>query len=84
MMETPKRKATTVDGMIGLLLREKRHAAGLSQSSLGAAIGVTFQQIQKYEAGTNRIAVSTMIRIAQSLGVPPDAFVAEIVSRIDA
>jgi transcriptional regulator with XRE-family HTH domain len=71
--ETPARasKADPVDVAIGRRVRRFRTARGLSQTELGTAINVTFQQIQKYEAGTNRIAASTLLRIASALGVEP-------------
>lgn len=46
----------------------------MSQSELGAAIGVTFQQIQKYENGRSRIGVGRLVMIAEVLGLPPSAF----------
>ena len=48
---------------------------GLSQTELGAAAGVTFQQVQKYEKGANRIGASRMIQFAERLGVAPAYFV---------
>lgn len=56
-----------IDGQIGKTIRERRVALGLSQAELGAALGVTFQQIQKYEKGANRISASTLLRAAQAL-----------------
>lgn len=47
---------------------------GMSQTTLGKAIGVSFQQVQKYEKGTNRISASKLQDIANLLGVPPSAF----------
>ena len=61
-----------LDVLIGRRVRRLRAARGLSQTELGNAINVTFQQIQKYEAGTNRIAASTLVRIAAALDVAPD------------
>ncbi len=46
----------------------------MSQTTLGAAIGVSFQQVQKYERGANRIAASTLFQIARILGVSPSDF----------
>ena len=65
-------KADPLDVLIGRRVRRLRIARGCSQSELGIAINVTFQQIQKYEAGTNRIAASTLVRIAAVLDVAPD------------
>ena len=71
---TPLRvaKVDPLDVLIGRRVRRLRAARGLSQTELGNAINVTFQQIQKYEAGTNRIAASTLVRIAVALDVAPD------------
>ncbi len=52
---------------IGDRIREGRSLTGLSQEKLGVALGVTFQQVQKYEKGTNRVAVSTLLAIAAEL-----------------
>jgi transcriptional regulator with XRE-family HTH domain len=56
----------------------RRHARGLSQSALGDAIGVSFQQIQKYERGTNRVSFSTMVRICEALDCHVSDLVAEV------
>jgi transcriptional regulator with XRE-family HTH domain len=66
-------RSDPLDALIGQRVRRLRAARGLSQTELGQAINVTFQQIQKYEAGTNRIAASTLVRLAAALGVAPDA-----------
>lgn len=47
---------------------------GMSQRALGEVLGVTFQQVQKYERGTNRIAVSTLVRAADALNTPVSFF----------
>jgi len=73
-MATTPRKCTAVDIKLGERLRGLRRDTGLSQAELGAAIGVSFQQIQKYEAGKNRVAVSTMLALADSLGISPTRF----------
>lgn len=62
--------AGNLDQHIGQRLRSKRIQSGLSQESLADAVGVTFQQIQKYERGKNRIAASRLFQFAQVLGVP--------------
>jgi transcriptional regulator with XRE-family HTH domain len=59
-----------VDAAVGANIRIARLAAGLSQSELGNACGVTFQQIQKYENGTNRVGGSRLMQIAEALKVP--------------
>lgn len=58
--------------MLVSVLREVRVARGFSQEKLGDLLGLTFQQIQKYEKGTNRIAVATLQRIIEVLGVSLD------------
>jgi transcriptional regulator with XRE-family HTH domain len=61
------RSATAIDGVIGERIRARRLEIGMSQEKLADAIGVTFQQIQKYEKGVNRVAASTLFAIAQAL-----------------
>ena len=59
-----------IDVLVGKRIRARRHALGISQSELGAAIGVKFQQIQKYETGANRVSASRLWAISDKLGVP--------------
>jgi transcriptional regulator with XRE-family HTH domain len=59
-----------VDQVVGRRLRKRRLQLGLSQLGVAEAIGVTFQQIQKYEGGTNRIVASRLFDLAQVLDVP--------------
>jgi transcriptional regulator with XRE-family HTH domain len=68
----------SLDQALGLAIRLRRHARGLSQSGLGEAIGVSFQQIQKYERGANRVSFSTMVRICQALDCHVSDLVAEV------
>lgn len=56
-----------VDKHIGNRIRVARTLAGLSQESLGDVLGVTFQQVQKYENGKNRVAACTLVQIAKHL-----------------
>jgi transcriptional regulator with XRE-family HTH domain len=67
---TPKRRADTRDTDIGKCVREQRLAKGMSQMQLAKHLGVTFQQIQKYENGMNRIGSGRLQRIAEALNVP--------------
>ena len=62
-----------IDVYVGSQIRHRRTALGLSQSALGAALGVSFQQIQKYERGVNRIGASRLWKISQALHVPVSA-----------
>ncbi len=63
-----------VDRFIGARVRMRRILVGMSQEKLGEALGITFQQIQKYEKGTNRIGASRLHQIARVLSVPIEFF----------
>lgn len=63
-----------VDRHVGRRVSEKRIALGHNQSDLGRAVGVTFQQVQKYEKGTNRISASKLWEVARFLGVETSYF----------
>lgn len=67
-------RSDPVDRHIGGQVRIARMLAGKSQTELGAALGVTFQQIQKYERGANRISASKLQAIARVLGVTVSHF----------
>jgi transcriptional regulator with XRE-family HTH domain len=69
-----KKSPSPVDRHVGSRVRMRRITVGMSQEKLGEALGVTFQQIQKYEKGANRISASRMQSIAQVLGVPVSFF----------
>ena len=60
---------TSTDKLIGERLRQRRHELKVSQKTLAEHLGITFQQIQKYEQGTDRLASSRLQSIAQFLGV---------------
>jgi transcriptional regulator with XRE-family HTH domain len=64
-----KKATNTVDKEIGSRVRMRRMLIGMSQEKLGEMLGLTFQQVQKYEKGTNRISVSRLLDIANILGV---------------
>lgn len=59
----------TVDVLVGKRIRARRTALGLTQAELGQAIGVRFQQVQKYETGANRVSASRLWAIAEFLDV---------------
>lgn len=63
-----------IDVHVGLRVRLRRKSLGLSQQSLAEALDLTFQQVQKYERGANRISASTLFRISQVLEVPVSYF----------
>ena len=68
------RSADEVDAFVGSRVRIRRMTLGISQEQLGSALGLTFQQIQKYEKGQNRIGAGRLFRIAQFLSVPVQFF----------
>ena len=65
-----KRRAGVEDVEIGRKIRALRLERGLSQSGLADGIGLTFQQVQKYEKGTNRVSAGRLHRIAELLNIP--------------
>ncbi len=69
-----KKAPDPVDRHVGHRVRVRRLLVGVSQEKLGDALGVTFQQIQKYEKGTNRISASRLRQIADMLSVPVSFF----------
>jgi len=66
--------ARDVDRIVGANIRRRRVALGLSQQALGARIGLTFQQAQKYENAANRVGASRLADIAAALDTHPGAF----------
>lgn len=74
-MAHPAQKHHDMDRKIGAEVRSLRKQLGLTQQDLAEALGVSFQQIQKYEKGSNRIAVSTLIAISRFFEVSPSAIV---------
>ena len=67
-----------VDVHVGARVRLRRTALGMSQEKLGDAIGLTFQQVQKYERGTNRIGASRLYELSRVLEVPVSFFFEEL------
>src|ERR1700748_3001634 len=61
-------RTATLELMIGARIRTRRRQRGLSQADLAERLGVSFQQVQKYERGANRVAASTLLAAAQTLG----------------
>jgi transcriptional regulator with XRE-family HTH domain len=66
-MPKPEIGADPIDLAVGERLRIRRRWMGLSQTELANALGVTFQQVQKYEKGSNRISASMLVRAAAAL-----------------
>lgn len=69
-MVANKKTPNPIDIHVGSRIRLRRTMIGLSQEKLGESLGITFQQIQKYEKGTNRVGASRLQNIASILGVP--------------
>ena len=69
-----KKVPNPIDVHVGSRVRLRRMLVGMSQEKLGDQLGLTFQQIQKYEKGANRIGASRLFQISQLLGVPVQFF----------
>jgi transcriptional regulator with XRE-family HTH domain len=77
-----RRIATTdgphpVDVAVGARIRIIRKGKGMSQGTLAQALGLTFQQVQKYERGSNRVSASKLVEIARTLEVSPSELLGE-------
>ena len=70
----PKKSPNPIDKHVGGRVRMQRMLLGMSQEKLGDAIGLTFQQVQKYEKGANRVSASRLQQISDVLGVPVTFF----------
>jgi transcriptional regulator with XRE-family HTH domain len=69
-----KKSPSPIDRHIGARIRARRTLIGMSQEKLGEALGLTFQQVQKYEKGTNRVGSGRLQEIGDILGVPVTYF----------
>jgi len=74
MTRKTKGTADVIDKHVGMRLRNRRALMGLSQEKLADVVDVTFQQVQKYERGTNRISASRLYTFSKYLGVSLDYF----------
>ncbi len=73
-----------VDVHVGARLRQRRTLLGMSQTTLGDAIGVSFQQMQRYERGANRIGASRLFDLARVLDVPVEYFFDDVPAEVSA
>jgi transcriptional regulator with XRE-family HTH domain len=73
-MMKKKKRTDARDALVGKRLRTQRLVRKMTQTQLADRIGITFQQIQKYENGTNRIGAGRLQAIAEALSVPPSFF----------
>jgi transcriptional regulator with XRE-family HTH domain len=70
----PKKQANPIDIQVGNRVRIRRMLIGMSQERLGDLLGLTFQQVQKYEKGVNRIGAGRLFEVSRILNVPVDFF----------
>lgn len=70
MASKPQHRPDPIDVSVGRRIRLARKARGLSQQALAEAVGITFQQIQKYASGANRVSASMLAKIAATLAMP--------------
>lgn len=74
MAKTGRPRATAVDAHVGQKICARRMFLRMTQTALGDAIGISFQQVQKYEKGMNRVGASRLQQISDALGVSPMYF----------
>jgi transcriptional regulator with XRE-family HTH domain len=70
-------KPDPIDVEVGIRIRTRRKLLGISQTQLAQSLGLTFQQVQKYERGANRVSASTLVRIARTLETTVASLVGE-------
>ena len=75
------KKANPIDAQVGSRVRIRRMLIGMSQERLGELLGLTFQQVQKYEKGVNRIGAGRLFEVSRILGVPIDFFYEGVASQ---
>lgn len=69
-----ERSSTAIDAYVGRRLKQRREELGLSQEKLADFLGISFQQVQKYERGFNRVGASRLFQLGEALGVPTSFF----------
>src|ERR1700759_627915 len=70
MAATRTPRSGQLDAALGERIRRRRRELGLSQSALGGKLGITFQQVQKYENGTNRVSATMLVKLSEALALP--------------
>jgi transcriptional regulator with XRE-family HTH domain len=73
-MKSTTKSTNSHDIEVGQRIRARRMAQGMSQTELGEMLGVTFQQVQKYEKGINRVGAGRLVRVGEALDVPVSFF----------
>src|SRR3954470_22363283 len=81
-MRVPKKQANPIDIQVGNRVRIRRMLIGMSQERLGDLLGLTFQQVQKYEKGVNRIGAGRLFEVSRILNVPVDFFYEGVAAQI--
>jgi transcriptional regulator with XRE-family HTH domain len=81
LVAVPKKQANPIDALVGNRVRLRRMLIGMSQERLGEHLGLTFQQVQKYEKGVNRIGAGRLYQVAHILGVPINYFYEGVVEQ---
>lgn len=81
---TPSGKPNPIDVHVGARVRLRRTLMGMSQEKLGEALGLTFQQVQKYERGANRVGASRLFDLSRVLDVPVSFFFDDMSEDIEA
>lgn len=76
----PIKRTNEFDRIIAHRIRARRLQMSISQGALGASLGVTFQQIQKYENGTSRVSAGRLVEIAKALLCTPESFLKDLVN----
>ena len=76
------KRSIAVDAAVGARIRNLRLRSGLSQTEVGEQVGVSFQQIQKYEKGTNRVSAGRLAQLAKLFGVSIAAFYSEVAAHL--
>lgn len=82
-LDSSEKVRSPIDVHVGARVRVRRTLLGMSQEKLGAALSLTFQQVQKYERGTNRIGASRLFDLARILDVPIGFFFDDMPSSVD-
>ncbi len=77
-MQKKQKKIHPIDKHVGQRLRQRRWVAGITQQQLATAVGIKFQQIQKYETGVNRVSASRLWDMARVLDVPVAYFFEDV------
>lgn len=82
MPKSRKPRSTSIDRIVGQRIREYRIALGLNQTKLAKTAGVSFQQLQKYENGENRVSASRLYLLADALGISIDALMSKMPAKV--